>query len=700
MDDLLVLDLLLDCPVCLRKLDVTAKVLPCQHTFCQPCLQRLLKAKKDLRCPECHTPVFCNINELPANLLLVRLLEGIRGRQSLVRRNSLQRMGGLFAQESFKRNREQKPNFDPQYRISSKTMLPREGMPWAKALSNYKGRTPTDLTFNKGDIIVLHRQLDENWFHGEVNGDRGLIPASAVKVLHETEQPPALCKALYSFDLKDKDRGQNKNCLKFAKLNDTAKQLLESNKSKQNNLNNTPSPTKKFQPKIKNSETATISRRIPEGRRKSPRQFSITNALNTFNKMVHSPIERQTPDISTPILISSSNPDVIVKSELLSNSPVQVNSTIHYFTATGSPLVAIPNSQQNILTNMYVVLHPHTAQSPEQLNLQKGEGIRILGKFQEGWLRGVSLMTGKTGIFPTHCVIPVYRKSSITQDMRPQYYPPNRNSSSASVSSQGSMSESGHNKTLRSFHVPSSMTDTLKKFPATSSGMISVSQRQRSSIKNGSTLQKNPQGNPLAVAITSSNRPSSTIVQPQLVFINGSHSGAPPSPESWSRQSYHSDTLSFANKGVDRRRYSAASLVFFEARDASSKSDTTAKSLTSAPPSILVKPDTPKGGSEKVKTVRFMNFSPPTLKRQSVQFPDRKNEQAVTVSTKQEETSAPAPQRTSSCSVQSEVKRAPTLRSMSNDPTQAAVSSPSRRASTDCTKRWSAIYQTQDVLSM
>lgn len=37
--------------MCLEKLDVTAKVLPCQHTFCKPCLQRIFKAHKELRCP-------------------------------------------------------------------------------------------------------------------------------------------------------------------------------------------------------------------------------------------------------------------------------------------------------------------------------------------------------------------------------------------------------------------------------------------------------------------------------------------------------------------------------------------------------------------------------------------------------------------------------------------------------------------------
>uniref|UniRef100_A0A669Q287 RING-type domain-containing protein n=1 Tax=Phasianus colchicus TaxID=9054 RepID=A0A669Q287_PHACC len=59
-------------------------VLPCQHTFCKPCLQRILKSQKELRCPECRTLVLCGIEQLPANLLLIRLLDGVRYGQNAV----------------------------------------------------------------------------------------------------------------------------------------------------------------------------------------------------------------------------------------------------------------------------------------------------------------------------------------------------------------------------------------------------------------------------------------------------------------------------------------------------------------------------------------------------------------------------------------------------------------------------------------
>lgn len=73
---------LLECPLCFEQLDVTAKVLPCQHTFCMSCLQRQETSDSQLLCPECCAPVPARtVEELPANLLLVRLLEGLQGSQ-------------------------------------------------------------------------------------------------------------------------------------------------------------------------------------------------------------------------------------------------------------------------------------------------------------------------------------------------------------------------------------------------------------------------------------------------------------------------------------------------------------------------------------------------------------------------------------------------------------------------------------------
>ena len=69
---------LLECAVCLEQLKRTCKVLPCQHTFCRKCLEDIVSSQSELRCPECRTLVAKKIDDLPANILLVRLLDRIK----------------------------------------------------------------------------------------------------------------------------------------------------------------------------------------------------------------------------------------------------------------------------------------------------------------------------------------------------------------------------------------------------------------------------------------------------------------------------------------------------------------------------------------------------------------------------------------------------------------------------------------------
>lgn len=105
----------------------------------------------------------------------------------------------------------------PEHSIS--LSLPLQGvpqLPCAKALYNYDGKEPGDLKFSKGDIIILRRQVDENWYHGEMGGVHGFFPTNFVQIIKPLPQPPPQCKALYDFELKDKEA--DKDCLPFTKV--------------------------------------------------------------------------------------------------------------------------------------------------------------------------------------------------------------------------------------------------------------------------------------------------------------------------------------------------------------------------------------------------------------------------------------------------------------------------------------------------
>ncbi|XP_076205938.1 E3 ubiquitin-protein ligase SH3RF2 isoform X2 [Aptenodytes patagonicus] len=551
MDDLALLDLL-ECPVCFEKLDATAKVLPCQHTFCKPCLQRILKSQKELRCPECRTLVLCSIEQLPSNLLLIRLLDGVRCGPNVTRFGSIQRSGVLSSPASIRRVPRGLQLH--QHRLATNPRIHMEGVPRAKALYTYRGHNPGELRFNKGDIIVLLRQLDENWYLGEVNGISGVFPASSVQVIKHLPLAPPLGRALYSFDLRSRDKTENKDCLTFHKV------------------------------------------------------------------------------------------------------------SASYYPASGSlghsaAIVTLPHLQHHISAYMCVALHSYMAHGPDELELQKGEGVRVFGKDHNGWLRGMSLVTGRVGIFPSNYVAPLFRKSSLSDSKMPSLYT-SWTLSTSSLSSQGSISENSprQSRPLKPALLPVPVTSAVRTTAAAAPGQASLRRGRGSTRKNGSLQRPGQAGTPVQVA-GSLRRPPTAAARPQQFQLYQNISPQPHSippgagtAEAGTRPNFsHDASPALVVRGGESRTPSVCSSVILDAKDPPAKSEAAPKPPASAPPSILVKPDTSRNSTEKqVKTVRFQNHSPPPPKRHSLQpspsLPRSKTEPAAAVEALLPEASLPGPE--------------------------------------------------------
>ncbi|XP_063269873.1 E3 ubiquitin-protein ligase SH3RF2 [Prinia subflava] len=612
MDDLALLDLL-ECPVCFEKLDATAKVLPCQHTFCKPCLQRILKSQKELRCPECRTLVLGSIEQLPSNLLLIRLLDGVRCGQSLTRFGSIQRSGVLSSPASIRRVPRGLQLH--QHRLATNPRTHMEGVPRARALYTHRGHNPGELRFNKGDTIVLLRQLDENWYLGELDGSSGVFPASSVQVIKHLPLP----RPLYSPGPRSRDREQSRDILTLQKPGAPAQQLLQAARSRWS------PPPRAADPKA--GAGAAPFPKGPEPRRKSLRQFSLTTALNTLNRMVHA--ERPALHISSPVLISSSNPSVPTqgseRAEPACGSPVQV-STSYYPSpgALGPPaaIVTLPHLQHHGPAYLCVALHSYTAHGPDELELQKGEGVRVFGKDQDGWLQGMSLVTGRVGLFPSNYVAPLFRKSSLSDSKMPSLYT-SWTLSTSSLSSQGSLSEGGprQSRALRPLLLPVPVPA-----PGRAAAAPAPLRRGRGSTRRNGSLQRPGQaGTP--VQITGSLRRPTAAGRPQHLQLYP-HGSSPPQslPPGAGTDEATRPNLSYEAspallvRGGESRTPSVCSSVILDAKDAPLKSEAAPKPPASAPPSILVKPETSRNSAEKqVKTVRFQNHSPPPPKRHSLQ---------------------------------------------------------------------------------
>ncbi|XP_056358653.1 E3 ubiquitin-protein ligase SH3RF2 [Oenanthe melanoleuca] len=541
MDDLALLELL-ECPVCFEKLDASAKVLPCQHTFCKPCLQRILKSQKELRCPECRTLVLGSIEQLPSNLLLIRLLDGVRCGQKVARFGSMQRSGVLSSPASLRRV--PRGLQLQQQRLANSARILADGVPRARALYTFRGHNPGELRFNKGDTIALLRRLDEHWYLGELRGSSGVFPASSVQVIQPLPLPPG-----------------------------SPAQLLQATKGH-------------WSPQPKGSALAAASPkgkggsgRFPkecEPRRKSLRQFSITTALNTLNRMVHAPAERPALRISSPVLISSSNPSVPTAgsdrpcgtpsgSDRAGGTPAQVSSSYPSAGALGPPAAIVPLPQ-----------------------LQ-----------QQG---------------------PAHLKSSLSDSKMPSLYT-SWTLSSSSLSSQGSAAEPARQSQalLLPLPVPVPVPSAGRApNPAPNPAPAPLRRGRGSSRKNGSLQRPGPAGTLLQV--TGSLRRPAGRPQPLQPLPPGP---APPAaaadrPAGPSGSSEAAAALLLRAGGS--RAPSVCSSLILEHNEPPGSSEAAPKPPASAPPSILVKPETSRNSAEKqVKTVRFQTHSPPPPKRHSLQ---------------------------------------------------------------------------------
>ncbi|KAL0272999.1 UNVERIFIED_CONTAM: hypothetical protein PYX00_005780 [Menopon gallinae] len=215
MDEWMLNDLL-ECSVCLERLDTSSKVLPCQHTFCKKCLEEIVSTHKELRCPECRTLVEAQIDDLPPNVLLMRILEGMRnaGNPAPKKKNNATtpRQPG---NQSLPVTSVQSPQ--PQTvnnTDTNKLPLGQKQAPAqvARAIYDYLSKESGDLNFKKGDIITLHRKVDNHWYQGECKGKTGIFPASYVQIMVPLPIQVPKCKALYDFR-----RTNDDGCLSFFK---------------------------------------------------------------------------------------------------------------------------------------------------------------------------------------------------------------------------------------------------------------------------------------------------------------------------------------------------------------------------------------------------------------------------------------------------------------------------------------------------
>ncbi|XP_076147839.1 E3 ubiquitin-protein ligase SH3RF2 isoform X1 [Alosa pseudoharengus] len=467
MEDLALLDLL-ECPLCLEPLDVTAKVLPCQHTFCKPCLQRQEQSSRSgLRCPECRSPVAGAVEELPTNLLLVRLLEGFQhgplGAGTDKRHvDCVPRQGGRDTQSHQYTQELESDRVSVYSRISSSNQ-------------QHDKSKSGDCNMKLGDVMGVGRKEDEKRRYADVKVGGGL------QLANNMQQQLPLCTALCDFDVTDLDPRDFKDCLTFLKgdvitviqrvddnwveghledkvgifplqfteLNSVASRLLE--RRREQGYSSADSWAQIGRRKSGGGDghghergattSASVQRQASLLAQRGasaarPSRATLLNSLNRPSAGTGTAAYAQQP------LAPKTGPTPAAAATLVS-APAKLHRAVHgskhrrssslhrgqrqtdrKMNTPSTVTMALMDPQdhtslsdkqsptQQLSISVCAALYSYKPQRFEELELCKGEMVGVYGKFKEGWLQGLSLRTGKVGILPSNYVTPVLRTSA------------------------------------------------------------------------------------------------------------------------------------------------------------------------------------------------------------------------------------------------------------------------------------------------
>ncbi|XP_048194566.1 sorbin and SH3 domain-containing protein 1 isoform X11 [Perognathus longimembris pacificus] len=236
----------------------------------------------------------------------------------------------------------------------------------ARAKFDFKAQTLKELPLQKGDIVYIYKQIDQNWYEGEHHGRVGIFPRTYIELL-----PPA-------------EKAQPKKL--------TPVQVLEYGEAiAKFNFNGDTQVEMSF----RKGERITLLRQVDEnwyeGRIPgTSRQgiFPITYVDVLKRPLVKNPVDY----IDLPY---SSSP-----SRSATSSPQQPQAQ--------QRRVAPDRSQTSQDLFSYQALYSYIPQNDDELELRDGDIVDVMEKCDDGWFVGTSRRTRQFGTFPGNYVKPLY----------------------------------------------------------------------------------------------------------------------------------------------------------------------------------------------------------------------------------------------------------------------------------------------------
>ncbi|CAH2321967.1 sorbin and SH3 domain-containing 1 isoform X16 [Pelobates cultripes] len=295
----------------------------------------------------------------------------------------------------------------------------RSEMRQARAKFDFKAQSLKELPLQKGDVVYIYKQIDQNWYEGEHHGRVGIFPISYIELFPQAEKvQPRKASPVQVLEYGDAVAKYNFN-------GDTAVEMS-----------------------FKKGERITLIRRVDEnwyegkisgtGRQgifpvtyidviKRPRVKNSADYMDI--PMSYSP-NRSTSVSPQPSRSDGEQTGLTSKSPvMLTDSPVNTlnsNSVVHphHTQNTGPDLTESersyvqPQAQQrreSMEKNQtpqdaicYQALYSYLPQNDDELELKEGDIVDVMEKCDDGWFVGTSRTTKLFGTFPGNYVKSIY----------------------------------------------------------------------------------------------------------------------------------------------------------------------------------------------------------------------------------------------------------------------------------------------------
>ncbi|KAM6067504.1 sorbin and SH3 domain-containing protein 1 isoform 26-T29 [Chlamydotis macqueenii] len=236
----------------------------------------------------------------------------------------------------------------------------------ARAKFDFKAQTLKELPLQKGDIVYIYKQIDQNWYEGEHHGRVGIFPRSYIELL-----PPA-----------EKAQPKKPSPLQVLEYGDAIAKF---------NFNGDTQVEMSF----RKGERITLIRRVDENWYEG--KISGTNRQGifpvTYVEVLKRPVVKNAIDYPDPPMSLSPN-------RSMTASPQQPQA---------QQQGASPDRGQtprDIVS--YQALYSYTPQNDDELELRDGDIVDVMEKCDDGWFVGTSRRTRQFGTFPGNYVKLLY----------------------------------------------------------------------------------------------------------------------------------------------------------------------------------------------------------------------------------------------------------------------------------------------------